>query len=108
MTIITDNFYKELEPASFFSEIFNSQYLHNVPENWYVVITDVIDSTRAIEQGKYKDVNIAGGLAAIAISNAFNDMDFPFIFGGDGITFLIPEKIHLLVHDILYSTKLKV
>lgn len=108
MTIKSDNFYKKMEPVNFFSDIFNSKYLHKVPDNWYLVITDVMDSTRAIEQGRYKDVNIAGGMAAIAISNAFNDMDFPFIFGGDGITFLIPDTIHNQVRDILYNTKIKV
>jgi hypothetical protein len=108
MTSKTDNYYKDMAPVNFFSDIFNSKYLQKVPEDWYVVITDVMDSTKAIEQGRYKDVNIAGGMAAIAICNAFNDMDFPFIFGGDGITFLIPENTHKLVRDILYSTKLKV
>src|SRR5688500_13136237 len=108
MTIKSDNFYKDMQPVNFFSDIFNSRYLHKVPDDWYVVITDVTDSTIAIEQGRYKDVNIAGGIAAIAISNAFNDMDFPFIFGGDGITFLIPESIHKHVRDILYNTKIKV
>jgi hypothetical protein len=104
----SENFYKEMKPVTFFSDIFNSKYLQKVPENWYVVITDVMDSTLAIEQGRYKDVNIAGGMAAIAICNAFNDMDFPFIFGGDGITFLVPENIQKKVRDILYNTRIKV
>jgi hypothetical protein len=31
-----------------------------VASDWYVVITDIVGSTKAIELGKYKAVNIIG------------------------------------------------
>jgi hypothetical protein len=51
-----------------------------VPVDWYAVITDVVNSSEAIEAGRYKEVNTAGVLAAMGISNLRNDMDFPFLF----------------------------
>ena len=104
----TTNFYKNLVPRTSFSEVLQSRHHQAVPADWYVAITDVINSTQAIETGRYKDVNIAGGLAAMAISNVNEDMGFPFVFGGDGMTCLIPPSIKNDVNDVLYDTSLKV
>lgn len=99
------NFYRDLPLITDFQQIFDDSIYQPVPSDWYVVITDVIGSTKAIEEGRYKDVNIAGGIATMAISNLYKDLDYPFIFGGDGITFLIPEDIQDEVKDILADTR---
>lgn len=104
----TNSFYKNLTLSTSFSEVLQSKNHQPVPADWYVAITDVINSTQAIEAGRYKDVNIAGGLAAMAISNVNNGMDFPFIFGGDGMTCLIPPSIKDDVNDVLFDTGVKV
>ena len=88
-----------------FEEVFQSQNHHALPADWYVIITDIVNSTTAIEQGLYKDVNIAGGLTAMAISNAYDGMDFPFIFGGDGMTCLVPPVEISQIKDILVDTR---
>ncbi len=99
-----DTFYKDLPSSSSLREIFENDFYRTVPDTWHVVITDVKNSTAAIEAGRYKDVNVAGGLAAMAISNAFRDFDFPFVFGGDGVTFLIPGENEPVIRDILFDT----
>ena len=81
---------------------------HPVPADWFIAITDVVNSTEAIENGEYKAVNTAGGLATIAISNVNKSMDFPFIFGGDGVSCLIPAHIANEVADVLSDTQEKV
>lgn len=103
-----ENFYRDLKPIESFSEIINSSVYSSVPNDWWVVITDVVNSTQAIEEGRYKDVNIAGGLAAMAISNLNQSMEFPYVFGGDGVTFLIPDSMKDDVRSVLVDTKRKV
>ena len=98
-------YYKQLPELSSFAEISDIDVYHRVPDDWVVVITDVIGSTKAIEAGKYKQVNIAGGIAAMAISNILGDMDYPFVFGGDGVTILIPGTIVDEVKDVLVDTR---
>lgn len=104
----TDLFYKHLPPLTSFIEALQKENHQVVPGDWWVALTDVVDSTIAIEAGRYKDVNTSGGLAAMALSNINKGMDFPFIFGGDGVTCLIPPSVATSAADILYDTKLKV
>lgn len=101
----TENFYKELPVLKEFAQIADPNNYVPVPLDWYVVITDVVGSTKAIEAGKYKEVNIAGGIVSMAISNLYSDMDFPFIFGGDGITFLIPGSTANDIRDVLADSR---
>jgi len=102
------NFYQRIKSINQFSDFFLQKNQKEIPDDWWVVVTDVVNSTKAIEEGRYKDVNIAGGLAVMAISNTFKNMDFPFIFGGDGATCLIPAVAYDDVCDVIYDTKLKV
>ena len=104
----SEHFYTNLAPLTSFSEVLKTENHQPVPADWYVAITDVIDSTKSIENGLYKDVNTAGGLAAMAISNVNKGLDFPFIFGGDGISCLIPPTRLSAISDVLYDTRLKV
>jgi hypothetical protein len=98
-------FYKNLTPVRDFLAVGNASNYAPLPIDWVIVITDVVNSTQAIEQGKYKDVNTAGGLAAIALANALGNLDFPFIFGGDGVTMLLPLSQVPLARDVLASAR---
>jgi len=62
----------------------------------------------AIEGGRYKEVNSAGSLAAMAIGNHFGGMDFPFFFGGDGMVCLVPGGEISVIADLLAGTSLRV
>ncbi len=37
----------------------------DIPLSWYIAATDVVDSTGAIEEGKYRNVNISQSSIAI-------------------------------------------
>ena len=50
----------------------------------------VDESTKAIEGGKYKSANMAGAAAISAVINALGHQNFPFVFGGDGVSFAVP------------------
>jgi hypothetical protein len=67
-----------------------ARFYANAPDEWLVVITDVRGSTRAIEAGRYRDVNALGVASIVALRNALPDLDFPYVFGGDGATLLLP------------------
>ena len=64
-----------------------------VPDDWSVIITDVQGSTKAIEAGRYKDVNSLGVASIVAVRNALPGVDIPFVFGGDGATLLCPTAL---------------
>ena len=101
---MSSEFYHNLPRLSRFAQIFETDGFADVPDDWWVACTDVVGSTQAIEAGKYKEVNSAGSLAAMAIGNHFGGMDFPFFFGGDGMICLVPGEHALVVADLLSGT----
>ena len=99
------NFYSKLKAITDFREISNKSFYKALPEGWCIFITDIVNSTNAIESGKYKEVNIAGSLSVMGLSNILHSMDFPFLFGGDGMTYLVPDEILHIVKGILSDTR---
>jgi hypothetical protein len=78
------------------SDLLTEEHLfYKVPDNWYVVITDVKKSTKAVEQGLHETVNLIATGSIVAVLNiAYKaNMTVPFFFGGDGATFIIPSSI---------------
>ncbi len=88
----SESFYAELPAFAEFVEVTNPAHYRPVPNDWLVVITDVIGSTKAIEAGRYKDVNSLGVASIVALRNALTDIEIPFVFGGDGATILVPSS----------------
>jgi hypothetical protein len=86
------DFYNQLKPLETFLGFSDGAFYAQAPEDWLVVIADIEGSTKAIEAGKYKWVNMAGASSIVALVNALGHKDFPFVFGGDGATALIPES----------------
>ena len=82
------DFYTDLAEYSKFSDGLSIGKAR-VPGSWFVAMTDVVESTKAVEQGDYKKVNIAGALPIIGLARMYNTLQRPFVFGGDGMTFLI-------------------
>ena len=64
------------------------------PNDWSVIISDVKNSTTAVEQGLFREVNISGASMIALFNEGLQTRDFPYIFGGDGSTILLPT--HLL------------
>ncbi|MBS1985587.1 MAG: DUF3095 domain-containing protein [Bdellovibrionales bacterium] len=57
-------------------------------------MADVKGSTRAIEAGQYKNVNIVGASCIAAVLNALKParIEVPYVFGGDGATLVVPDS----------------
>jgi hypothetical protein len=90
----TKDFYKNLKEIDDFSKIMEDKNYSKIPDDWYVIVSDIKSSTKAIEQGMYKQVNFVAALTIIGILNIDRNDDFPYIFGGDGASLIIPA--HLL------------
>lgn len=104
MDSTTDNaqFYLNLPSFSEFRDLTDDRHFALAPDDWHVVITDVKGSTKAIEAGRYKDVNTIGA-ASISVVQEILKEDFPYVFGGDGATLLIPPNSIETVLDRLAS-----
>ena len=87
-------FYSSLEVLNMpVSAVFKEEYFSEVPDNWYIIISDIKNSTAAVTAGKINDVNlVAAGCLIIALNIAKEkNIDIPFFFGGDGGTMIVPE-----------------
>lgn len=84
------NFYTELQAFTDFIDFTRPELYRQAPGDWLVVIADVRGSTEAIKAGHYKWVNMAGATTIAALSNVLGTSDFPFVFGGDGASALVP------------------
>ncbi len=86
-----DRFYAELAPFDDFAEVADFSHYRLAPDDWYVIIADVKGSTRAIDEGRYKDVNMIGAACINAVLNVTQKGRIPFVFGGDGATLMVPS-----------------
>lgn len=78
------------------SELLMEEHLFfKIPANWYVVITDVKNSTEAIKNGLHETINLIATGSIVALLNIAykNNLTVPFFFGGDGASFIIPPTI---------------
>lgn len=100
-----ENFYSDLPLLTNFIDITNPNNFVTVPNEWYIIITDIVGSTKAIEAGRYKDINLIGACSIIAILNIAADIEIPFIFGGDGASILIPPSLFVQAKTALLGTQ---
>jgi hypothetical protein len=84
-----DDFYAALPAFRDFSHVVNEAMFKPLPDDWMIGVADVVQSTKAIAERRYKAVNMAGAAVIVAITNALGGRDFPFVFGGDGAGFAV-------------------
>ncbi len=101
-----ENFYRDLTVFRDFSALARFDAYSAVPGDWKVALTDVRSSTKAVREGRYKEVNLAGAASITGLLNAMPDLDLPYIFGGDGGTVLFPESREGAVRSVLADLKL--
>jgi len=96
--------YAAVPRLSRFSDVLDEARYVPVPDAWWIALCDVVMSTRAIEAGRYRSVNIAGAALIAAVRNALPEADTPFVFGGDGATLLVPPEHRHTVEAVLAMT----
>jgi hypothetical protein len=67
-------------------------------------MADIVRSTDAIANRRYKAVNMAGAAVIAAMTNAMELRDFPFVFGGDGASFAVAAADREIAERALAET----
>ncbi|RXJ69347.1 hypothetical protein CRV08_04915 [Halarcobacter ebronensis] len=98
-------FFKDLKAINSFEKLYIDEVYKEVPSDWYLLASDIKNSTLKIEEGKYKEINMVGAMTIIAILNIDKTLDLPFIFGGDGAFLLIPKFIYEQSKQVLLALK---
>jgi hypothetical protein len=99
------NFYADLPGFHDFAEVTNLSLYQPLPNDWLIVLADIKGSTKAISEGRYKDVNMIGAACITALLNALPDCDIPYVFGGDGATLAIPSSLRSTAEAVLSATR---
>ena len=89
MTSDRVDFYSTVPVFGDFSEAVRGASYRPLPDDWVVGFSDVVGSTKAVADGRYKAVNMVGAGVIAAVSNAIGRRSFPFVFGGDGTSFAV-------------------
>lgn len=87
---MNDYFYRDLGSFTGSSGIIDSASYAPVPGDWYVLAADIVNSSEAIGNGRYKEVNFVGAAVITAVLNRLGRDRIPFVFGGDGALLLVP------------------
>ncbi|MFN1834664.1 DUF3095 domain-containing protein [Balneola sp. MJW-20] len=100
-----NDFYKKLPEIDRFQDMTNMGIFRPLPDDWYVVVTDVVNSKIAIEEGKYKEVNTIGAACITSVVNELDPMEIPYVFGGDGASLCVPPSAYDKVKSVLVGTQ---
>src|ERR1700733_5378166 len=104
MADTTDSFYPSLPIRRGFRSLMDPAQYTPLPEDWTVGIADIVQSTKAIAEQRYKAVNMAGAAVIAALTNALGDREFPFVFGGDGASFAVAPHDVEIAREALAAT----
>src|SRR3979409_1485866 len=85
----SDTFYGSIPVFRGFSSLMDPALYSPLPDDWSIGVADIVESTRAIAEARYKAVNMAGASVIAAVTNALQGREFPFVFGGDGASFAV-------------------
>jgi Protein of unknown function (DUF3095) len=89
MTDDDQDFYAAIPVFDSFADVVKPSRYRPLPDDWVVGFADVVGSTKAIAQGRYKAVNMVGAGVIAAVANALERRPFAFVFGGDGASFAV-------------------
>ena len=76
-----------------------------LPDDWVLATADIVGSTKAIADGRYKAVNMAGASVISALLNGLGRRDLPFVFGGDGALVALPGALAETATGILSAVQ---
>lgn len=110
------DFYHKISSFNNFIQFTEEEHYHDVPDDWTLIMSDIVSSTELFDKGAYKLINMIGVSTIVAASNALKTLDFPMVFGGDGATVLVPsEKVDIVksylaatIHNSLNEFKVKI
>jgi hypothetical protein len=100
----SDTFYGTIPVFRGFASLMEPSLYSPLPDDWSIGVADIVESTRAIAEARYKAVNMAGASVIAAVTNALEGREFPFVFGGDGASFAVSPDDLALAREALAAT----
>src|SRR5258708_4319305 len=85
----SDTFYGSIPVFRGFGSLMDPALYSPLPDDWTIGVADIVESTRAIAEARYKAVNMAGAAVIAAVTNALDGRGFPFVVGGDAPSFAV-------------------
>jgi hypothetical protein len=99
-----DLFYAGIPVFRGFGSLMDPALYSPLPVDWSIGVADIVESTKAIAEARYKAVNMAGAAVIAAVTNALAGREFPFVFGGDGASFAVAPDDLELAREALAAT----
>ena len=99
-----DAFYSAMPVFRGFANLMDPSLYRPVPDGWLIGVADIVQSTKAIADNRYKAVNMAGAAVIASVTNALDNRAFPFAFGGDGASFAVSPQDSVLAREALAAT----
>jgi hypothetical protein len=100
----SEPFYGSIPVFRGFGSLMDPALYSPLPDDWIIGMADIVESTRAIADKRYKAVNMAGAAVIAAVTNALEGREFPFVFGGDGASFAVSPDDLGRARDALAAT----
>ena len=100
----SDAFYSSIPVFRGFTSLMEPSLYSPLPPDWTVGVADIVESTKAIADRRYKAVNMAGAAVIASVTNAREGREFPFVFGGDGASFAVAPDDLPRARDALAAT----
>src|SRR5947199_5246963 len=100
----SETFYAGIPVFHGFGSLMDPALYSPLPDDWTVGVADIVESTKAIAEARYKAVNMAGAAVIAAVTNALDGREFPFVFGGDGASFAVSPDDLERARDALAAT----
>ncbi|MEA2882940.1 MAG: hypothetical protein QOH32_2196 [Bradyrhizobium sp.] len=97
-------FYAGIPVFRGFGSLMDPALYSPLPDDWVIGVADIVESTRAIAEQRYKAVNMAGAAVIASLTNALEGREFPFVFGGDGASFAVSPHDLELARDAVAAT----
>jgi hypothetical protein len=97
-------FYSGIPTFDDFGRLMEPALYRPLPDGWLIGTADIVRSTDAIADNRYKAVNMAGASVIAAMTNAMDNRSFPFVFGGDGASFAIAAADRDIAESALAAT----
>ncbi|MGJ4915881.1 DUF3095 domain-containing protein [Bradyrhizobium sp. HKCCYLRH2060] len=98
------DYYASIPVFRGFARLMEPQLYQPVPDDWLIGTADIVESTKAIADRRYKAVNMAGAAVIAAVTNALEGREFPFVFGGDGASFAVSPDDEAAAREALAAT----
>ena len=99
------DFFAAIPAFSDFRSVAQRDRYRPLPDDWIIGTADVVNSTGALADGRYKEVNTVGASVISAVMNLDRNLKFPFVFGGDGASFAVPGNRREAVSEALAACR---